>query len=697
MEFLGVVLILVMVAAAVWINRQGGIPGMLAKSRALSFQAPVRGPLSGAPSRTSSLSSRPAGNAGNRFSRKDQLADIDAFYGNDLNALQLVVGDLVPELIPAPSMAKTGEAVALRLTKDRPRSDDTLSRIVSGGSHAYLEKEAAVALQKSVLTRTLRDASDAERATLRLADILAVLGRLEAREVTQVRLAIIWNDGKCLLETGVPSFQTADRTVELRAGIKDLVTAHAGDQTSAAERVQQALRKALAPTSSVTPDDRQVLERYLFGGARWFVPEATDLGLLPNGPASPTVLRLGGLEQGGDLLYDRPESLATIAMPGSGKSQVQVIRNLLHYRGGALVLDPKGEIHSTTGSWRNREVGPVQCFAPGEPEISAEFNPLDWIRDDPRHAWDDAERIAELLVVQNPNAKDPYWEKRGLALITTALTHTALAAPPERRNMSDVLLQLYSISDESARHRWAAGLADTGHEQLVLEGMTFRDMPSEQREGVFDNARTQLKVWVSPAIKEISQTTTIDTSALRNGGTLYLCVNDEDIERYATVLRAIIGVSMRELMRSGPDRSAPIVTFFIDEAPRLGRMDIIEKSIDYGRGYGLRLWLFGQNIGQFRQRYPNADGMLSNCMVRCFMNPDEEDAQRLSKLLDQREGLLDGRRKALAEPWELRGPEYADKIIAFIARHDPAKLEKVMPHDDPVCRERMETSVRDAS
>ena len=80
---------------------------------------------------------------------------------------------------------------------------------------------------------------------------------------------------------------------------------------------------------------------------------------------------------------------------------------------------------------------------------------------------------------------------------------------------------------------------------------------------------------------------------------------------------------------------------------------------------------------------------MSGCAVRCFMNPDETAAKWLSGNLGQREGLIDGKRKPLVEPHQLTGPEFAENVVVFLRKHNPAKLDKRPAYADPVTAERM--------
>ncbi|WP_407052112.1 type IV secretory system conjugative DNA transfer family protein [Methyloraptor flagellatus] len=674
----------------------GGIAGRLVRIGTATRPRQASGAFAAA------VRSDPRAGSGEGFSRAEALEAIDAFYANDLHVVAVMVRDLVPHVLPQASVNRMGEAIAQRVR--HAKRDPDLPNQIEAEIGSFVEQQAIQALAGTVLARTLRDLSDQERATLRLADMLRALERLSDREVLAIRLPILWNDGKCHVEAP-GGFERADRVVELRRGLADLILAHGGHAAMAAERTMEALRAALeAPTVAAT--DRAVLERYLFAGARWMTPADTPERLMTPGRGR-SALVLGTYPNGEDFLYDMAESLITIASPGSGKSQAHVLRNLLRCESGAMVLDIKGEMFRDSSAWR-ATLGPVVKFAPGDPE-SVSLNPLDWIR--PDHIWDDADRIAPLLYVAPDQAKaDAYFEGRAISLIQVALAYVAFVVEPTDRNMYSVVVLLYQLADPAFLQAWMeyftgadaipadpergiegreALVGNNDLPQLTLEVGVIANLPHKQREGVIDGTRRMLQVWLSPEVKAITGRTEFDAAALRAGGTLYLCVNDDDIERLASVVRVVVGMMMRGLQRDGTGRDKAIVTFFLDEMPRLQTMPLIETMLDIGRGYGIRLWLFAQNFGQLQARYKNAGGILRNCAVRCFMNIDHEDGRLMSDILGEREGLLDGRRKPLAEPWELSGPEFEDKILVFHRSGLPARLTKVFAFNDPVCKARL--------
>lgn len=611
--------------------------------------------------------------------KRDRLAEVDAFHANELNAVEIRIGDLgLPNRSINEAVVLVNEKATGRSRNDpgfqsgNAKLDMTVglfSTIADANRHA----KADGAIHNATIRRTLRDMSDPERGIVRLADMLACIGRMSSQEVMAVKVPITWNKGSCLMQS--PGFESAAQRVGLQEGLAQLIGGHFGDVATSSETVQAALRRALEPDSGLADDDRNALESYLFAGSRWLSPADAHL---PSPSASAVSL---GVFEGGtpELLYDRRESLITIAPPGAGKSQSHVIRNLLRMRAPAIVLDVKTEAFRSTGAWRKQNVGPLFAFAPGMPRSSMHYNPLDFVSDDPDWAWDDARKLADLLVVPAQNHRgDPYFENRGRDLLTIAILDVAMNEPQEHRNMHAVLDRLYMSEEQLAD--WLIHLEQTGIPQLARQARAWKVMPEKQREGVFDSARNQVEIWQSPALAPLIDRTDFSAADIREqNGTLYLCVELGDIKKFASVLRVIIGQMIGDLCRGEPEQGAPLVTLFLDELPRLGRMDVIEEALDVGRGFGVRLWMFCQNTGQLRTAYPNADGMIGNCAARCYMDPDDESAEELSRYLGQRKGLLDGRQKPLAEPSELKGPAFADKVIVFMRGKSPAKLLRVFP------------------
>ena len=173
-------------------------------------------------------------------------------------------------------------------------------------------------------------------------------------------------------------------------------------------------------------------------------------------------LLIGFNEAGSPVNFDGNESLITIAGPGTGKSQAQVIRNLLRYRGSCFVLDVKGELWDLTAAFRQRHIGPVLRFAPTDPTGNTNaYNPFDFVSRDPQQAAVDCEVISNQIIPPNAGAKDPFWDNRARDFLWAFSLATALSAEPQRRNLATVMemLALPVIFDDQ---RGLSGVADAG-------------------------------------------------------------------------------------------------------------------------------------------------------------------------------------------------------------------------------------------
>lgn len=659
-------------------SSMGGVGAVAAKAR-----QPARPRPSPPPARPAlSASATPGG---------DRFAELESFHANELNAIHLTVAELTPDLLQGVSFIRLGRTMADKLAHldRRAKDDDMLLKAAGSVEREYLATSAERALRGAAFQRTLRDMNDPERATVRLADLLAEAGEIRHRDRLAIIAPIVWNKGRGLFLHGEAS-RSADFLHELRATLSVLIEGHLGPSEAAIERLHIALRNALSPTSTLTSPQRTALERALVTGAKWMAPEAAATAMVPQQPPRPSVLRLGRIEGSHqELFYDRNESLVTIAPPGQGKSQ-SVMRNLLTMDGGAVVIDIKGELFEDTAVWRAREVGPVYRFAPADPANSIHFNPLDFIRNGVADAYEDAQKLVNLLMVPQELGKKDYWDKRGLALLADAILDTALFDRGADRCMSSIFEKLYlepsPPEDDDGRRQnqtrseldeWLDHLEQTGIPKLMRTAKAVRAMPYKVRESVTDTARAHIDTWQSPRIEDLTRTTTFDPLCLRRDkATLYVCISLDELAQYTSFFRALVGQTFYSLCRGKADRNAPLVTFFLDEMPKLKRLDILEDALDLGRGYGVRLWMFAQNYGQLAEHYRNPDGFLQNSYVRQFMGIDTALALKLSKEMSQRHGLIDGRRKPLVEPHELTGEAFRDLTLTIMQGHPPARVVK---------------------
>ena len=77
----------------------------------------------------------------------------------------------------------------------------------------------------------------------------------------------------------------------------------------------------------------------------------------------------------------------------------------------------------------------------------------------------------------------------------------------------------------------------------------------------------------------------------------------------------------------------------IDEFPALGKLEILQQSLAFVAGYGIKCYLIAQDINQFKSRetgYGPDETITSNCHIQSAFPPNRlETAEHLSKLTGQ--------------------------------------------------------------
>jgi type IV secretion system protein VirD4 len=524
--------------------------------------------------------------------------------------------------------------------------------------------------------RPISGMSPKEREALRTAYHLYNSGMLSDWSFYFDRMGIICGDGKALrtaVSKGDIDLRKYPRSVE--TAVNSIV----GELTNCVRKYPDhpALRK---------------LSARLFGDGGDLVPGAPLKSGAKNEPPVDGSLILG-LDERADgtwWYYDGEGSLITIAPPGSGKTQSQVFPNLLMWKGAAVVLDVKGEIYQQTSKWRRENVGPVYKFSPLDPATSHGYNPLAEVRADPDYLWEDARFLADMMIVPS-GAKDPFWENRARDVLTAAIARVCLEEDVAKRSMGDVLDVLHGVGwDEFVAYLEAR----IDFPSMTRAGHSLASMEPKTRDGVLQSALSSMSAWDGERIARATRKSDWSPLDLRGGKnpTIYICLKPNEVDSYISVLRVFIAQHIRSLTSTKvPEYGVHPILFILDELPRLRHMPPIEEALEIGRQYGLKLWLFAQSLGQLKEAYHNADGMIGGCAIRMFMNPSLHDrtAQKISDDIGFQESVIDGTRVKIIEPNVLAGPDYKDLVIVMAANARAARLRKYFAYADDGLKARL--------
>jgi len=558
-------------------------------------------------------------------------------------------------------------------------------------------KDQRKALKVSVtfnVSRNLSGMDNRERAYLKVAEALNSAVNGSNRAFRAWKTALIWGEGK----GAVGNVRERNLPEDDRPHAVEAVIRREHMTVEQVLNVMQQYATSELARADARPEIRVILAELAdaitsTGGGSWL--RSSEIDDSPFSHCGDYALRLGSLDDGTALTYSGDGSIVTVAPPGSGKTQCNVFPNLLSWKGPAVVLDVSGDIFEHTAAWRVENVGPVYKFSPLEPEQSHKYNPLTFVRREPDYIWEDCRLLAEMMIVP-AGASDPFWENEARTVLTAAIAHVCYANPPESRPMRSVLDVLFG---GDAWTQMIVGLRMAVDVHVMTQHATaISSMNEKTLSSVLQTARSSLGAWAGERVARATASSDWSPLDLRNGSspTIYIYIRPNEVDSYLSLLRVFIGQHIRVLTGGDvPPRDAPPILLMLDELPRLRNMAPVDEALSIGRKYGLRLWMFGQSVGQFQTAYDNADGMLGSCAVRVYMNPSGADglAEKLSEDLGYVDSLNDNSRRRLVEATDLAGPAYRDTQLVFAGGGKAAKVAKDFAYRNPELTERMSLPV----
>jgi type IV secretion system protein VirD4 len=404
---------------------------------------------------------------------------------------------------------------------------------------------------------------------------------------------------------------------------------------------------------------------YLHGSARWSSEADIRLsGLL--GSADGLFRRSPGdgvyvgswIDRRGRQHYLRhsgPEHVLCYAPTRSGKGVGLVVPTLLSWPHSAFVTDIKGELWSLTAGWRSAGAGNrVLRFEPSAREGTARWNPLDELRLRTAHEVADVQNLATLLVDPDGKGLESHWQKTAQALLVGVILHVMYRAEAglTRATLADVD---YALADPQrpAAQLWKEMAANqhldgSPHPAVATAGRDMLDRPEEEAGSVLSTAKSYLALYRDPVV---TQNTSRSDFCLRDlmhadtPTTLYLVTQPTDKDRLRPLVRTLVNLTLRALadrleFQDGQPKAVykHRLLLMLDEFVAMKRLPILQESLAYVAGYGIKAYLICQDIEQLKssEGYGRDETITSNCHVQVALPPNRlETAEHLSRLTGQ--------------------------------------------------------------
>jgi type IV secretion system protein VirD4 len=340
----------------------------------------------------------------------------------------------------------------------------------------------------------------------------------------------------------------------------------------------------------------------------------------------------------------------------SGKGVGLVIPTLLSWSHSAVVTDLKGELWALTAGWRQAHAGnKVLRFEPASASGCVGFNPLDEIRVGTEYEVGDVQNLATLLVDPDGKGLNDHWQKTAQALLVGCILHVLYKRLHEGTPASlaevDALL---ANPEQSVAELWVEMVEyvhgdGQRHPIIGKYGRDMIDTPEREAGSKVSTAKSYLSLYRDPVIAHNVSRSQFRIADLMNADdpvTLYIITQPTDKARLRPLVRIVINLIIRNLagkMEFHNGRPKPHyrhrLLMMLDEFASLGRLDIMQESLAFLAGYGIKCYLICQDLTQLKSKetgYGPEESITSNCHIQNAYPPNRvETAEYLSKMTGQ--------------------------------------------------------------
>ncbi|MBA4143581.1 MAG: type IV secretory system conjugative DNA transfer family protein [Nitrosospira sp.] len=413
---------------------------------------------------------------------------------------------------------------------------------------------------------------------------------------------------------------------------------------------------------------------WLHGSARWAdKKDIVAAGLLPRNRSWLQKLRgQGALESGASGVYvgawlDKrgrqhylrhagPEHVLCYAPTRSGKGVGLIVPTLLSWGESAVITDLKGELWEMTAGWRKLHAGNrVLRFEPASMGVGAHWNPLNEIRAGSEHEVGDVQNLATLIVDPDGRGLETHWQKSAQALLVGLILH-ALYEAKEKGEAAPSLFHidaLLSDPDRAIAELWMEMFtAPSGRENQRIVVASARDMMDrvpDEAASVLSTVKSYLSLYRDPVVRENTADSHFCVRDLMHHAdpvSLYIVTRPTDKARLRPLIRILLNMIVRLLadrIEFEQGRPRPVyrhrLLMMLDEFPSLGKLEILQESLAFLAGYGIKCYLICQDINQLKSAktgYGQDESITSNCHIQAAFPPNRvETAEHLSKLTGQ--------------------------------------------------------------
>lgn len=282
----------------------------------------------------------------------------------------------------------------------------------------------------------------------------------------------------------------------------------------------------------------------------------------------------------------------------------------------------------------------------------------------------DTQNIATLIVDPDGKGLEDHWAKTAFALLVGCIIHLKHNCPDNCSPQTLDLLLAGQIDTAAIRQNggvmptssdsegeampianlWAdmcKGLDKDGkpykaNGAVITAGADMKDRPKDEGGSVLSTAKSFISLYRDPIVAANTSASDFRIKQLMimpQPVSLYVITQPTDKGRLKPLVRLLVNLVLRLLadkLQVVKGRMEGIyahrMLLMLDEFPSLGKLDIMQESLAFVAGYGLKVYIITQDLAQLFALYTKDESIRSNCHIQNYYAPlNAETAEIISK------------------------------------------------------------------
>lgn len=330
-----------------------------------------------------------------------------------------------------------------------------------------------------------------------------------------------------------------------------------------------------------------------------------------------------GKEKDKYYMKDEQEKGSILVVGGSrsGKTSGIAIPTLKSWKGGIFAIDIKGELYETTAQDRNIDF--VKRFNPCD-STACSYNPFASL-EKARNITQEVKNIALAIIPPTNDGNQKFWVESAQDFLSGAILFYYNGFD---LNFSETMIQIKTIPAKET----VALIMESDEEKAKAKMSQFVGMDDKTLGGIFAEVSRNIDIFATDddLIRALNgEGDCITPQDIEDGYDIYCCIEEHLIDQWRPLMTMICNQFFKFFEQRDLNNDKPIL-FFIDEFPRLGRIESIIGGLSTLAGRNIHLTLIIQSKSQLSAIYgkDNANVITDNCNYKAILKATEPETQK---------------------------------------------------------------------